>query len=672
MSVGNDKPEPQGVSMPGWNIWRILGSNRLPHTSHPRGNPTMTHRVLLTTVLLTLFLACGAVSAQRGGGGSLRFDEDTGRDLSNWLPHRDFDHTHMLLELDFPDFEHEARASARCSLTMEPIGTPRDTARLDAVGMEIGSVTLDGEDLLFTHEAGELRIDLPSTVQLGESITLVIDYTLEQDQLRPNGKGLSWSPPTRRPRGPSDEVPMLHSQGEPDYASMWFPCFDHPNERLATELIVTAHDGFEVVSNGEMISREVQDDGRVRWHWDQAKPHAPYLVSLVIGKFDVVEVGGPDSARQGLTMPVYGPVGSADQIRDAFANTPAMVAHFEKLFDEPYPWAKYSQAIVRDFAAGAMENTSATTFFPMAASASPGSIDGIIVHELTHQWTGDLVTCKDWAHLWLQEGWATFGEALWKEEVARASAIEQGKTEAEAARAARRAYIRGMRGNFRSAARGAQRTSAPEDPALASNLYASPEHNFMKANNPYSRGACVLHMLRERLGNDVFWAGIRLYLDRFKYQAVETDDLRRVLEEVSGESLERFFAQWVYRAGTPRVDIELDWEPRSDRDNGPGTLTVTLSQVQPIDADNPAYAMVVPLYMKFDGGSGTYLYIDTNQRTVVESFDLAKPPADTVIDPYNWNILNGQITRDIGAPAEGEQAEDEASAETTARAEIGT
>ncbi len=613
----------------------------------------MTRYPLLLASIAVCVLVGGVASpacAQRGE--SLRFDEETGRDLANWLPHRDFDHTHMLLELDFPDFEHEASATARCSLTMTPIGTPHDSARLDAEGMEVTGITLRGDPLSFTHQDDELRIDLPETVGLGESITLVIDYMLDKASLRPNGEGLSWSPPTRRARGPSEEVPMLHSQGEPDYTRQWFPCFNHPNERLTTELIVTVHEGFEVISNGELLSKEALDDGRVRWHWDQALPHAPYLVSLVIGKFDVVEVGGPDSAYPGLPMPVYGPVGTADKIEAAFAKTPAMLAHFEELFDEPYPWAKYSQAIVRDFAAGAMENTSATTFFPFAAQARPGSIDGIIAHELVHQWVGNLVTCKNWEHLWLQEGWATFGEALWDEEEARAEAIDDGKTPEQAAKAARKAYLRSMRNNFRSAALGARGTSSPEDPAMASNLYRSPDHTFMKANNPYSRGACVLHMLRERLGDEVFWAGTRLFLDRFKFKAVETDDLRKVLEEVSGESLERFFAQWVYRAGVPTADIKLDWEARSDKADGPGTLTVTLRQVQTINADNPAYAMVVPLYLRYADGPGSYVYLETDRREVVKSFDLARPPVDTVIDPYNWNILNAKVTRGMETPEE--------------------
>ncbi|HZW08507.1 MAG TPA: M1 family metallopeptidase [Phycisphaerales bacterium] len=609
----------------------------------------MPRRHALPPRILLALLAIPPAASPGQSGPSLRFEPETGRDLANYLPARQFDHTHMLLEIDFPDFEGDARAACRCTITMEAIGSAREEVRLDAEGMRIERVALDGRSLGFTHEGSDLRVALPEEVPVGASITLTIDYTLGSDQLAPDGKALSWSPPTRRPSNPSEESPMLHSQGEPEYARRWFPCFDHPNERLATELVVTVHEGYEVVSNGALVSREAMPDGRVRWHWDQALPHAPYLVSLVIGKFDVVELGGPGSARPDLPMPVYGPVGSADQIREAFADTPAMVAFFEELFDEPYPWAKYSQAIVRDFAAGAMENTSATTFFPFAAAATPGSIDDIIVHELVHQWTGDLLTCKNWAHLWLQEGWATFGESLWAEHSAEREALAEGKSPEDARAEARRAYVRAIRGSVRGATLGSRGTTAPEDPALASNLYRDPEENFMKANNPYPRGAAVLHMLRERLGEEAFWAGVRLFIDRYKFAAVETDDFRKCLEETSGDSLERFFAQWVYRAGAPRAEIELGWAPASDQPDGAGSLAVTLRQVQPIDADNPAYAMEVPIYVKFESG-GDYVYIQTDRIEVTQTFELPRRPRDVVVDPYLWNLLDSTITRELDQP----------------------
>lgn len=618
----------------------------------------------LAAALLTLAWGTAPTVCAQGGnprGGSLRLDEETGRDLGNYLPAREFDHTHMLLELDFPDFARRAEAACRCHLTMTPIGTPRDTVKLDAQGMTITRVALEGAgELSFVHDGSELRVPLPRTVQPGESITLVIDYTLGPDQLRADGEALSWSPPTENPDGPSEEAPMLHSQGEAENAKRWFPCFDHPNERLSTELLVTADSAFEVVSNGELLSKEDAGDGRTRWHWDQELPHAPYLVSLVIGKFDVVEIAGPGTAEPDLPMPVYGPVGSADRIRESFARTPDMVAYFAKQFDEPYPWAKYSQAIVRDFAAGAMENTSATTFFPFAARAPAGALDDVISHELTHQWFGDLVTCKNWEHLWLQEGWATYGEALWEGEKAREEAVADGKSPEEADQEYRRAYLRGIRNNFRQASRGASRTHAPDDAAMVSNYYRDPDYTFMKANNPYSRGACVLHMLHERLGDEVFWRGVRLYLDRYKFSAAETSDFRKCLEEVSGDSLERFFRQWVYRAGTARVDVELGWAAGSEQFEGPGTLTVTLRQTQDIDADNPAYAMVVPLYLKSEDGSGEYVYIDTDRREVTQTFELDAPPSETVIDPYNWNILIGRVTKDIERPAEENVVEEHA------------
>lgn len=618
---------------------------------------------LLAALLLAL-PAAGTLSAQpqsqarsQALAPSIRVDAESGRDLANYAAHRDFDHTSMVLSLDFPDFENEARASARCALTMTPLGSPRDSVRLDARGYTVTRVSLDGADLPFEHDDPELRVTLPRPVPLGESITLEIVYDLGPDQMAPNGRALSWSPPTRSPDNPTEAAPLLHSQGQPNDASAWFPCYDFPLERLSTELIVTVHDGFEVVSNGQLVSREDAGDGRVRWHWRQELPHAPYLVSLVIGKFDVVELGGPDSAYPGIPIPVYGPVGAAADLREAFADTPAMIRFYEDLFDEPYPWAKYSQAIARDFAAGAMENTSASTFFPMAASAPAGSIDDIIAHELVHQWFGNLVTCRTWAHLWLNEGWATFGEALWAAQEARTEALAAEEDPVAAESAARSAYLRAIRPSFRASAMAAGLTSAPESPALASNYWLDVEQNFMKADNPYSRGACILHMLRERLGDEVFWTAVRQYLDRHRFDAVETDDFRRVLEDVSGESLERFFDQWVYRAGAAKAEIELFWQADYPQDdNGPGTLTVTLRQVQPINADNPAYAMVVPLHCRFDSGAGEYVYVKTEERVVTTTARLERMPENVSVDPFHWNILNSRITRDLDDPAPAPEA----------------
>jgi aminopeptidase N len=317
-------------------------------------------------------------------------------------------------------------------------------------------------------------------------------------------------------------------------------------------------------------------------------------------------------------------VGFAERVTESFASTPRMIEHFERLFDEPYPWDKYAQLLVRNFAAGAMENTSATTF--NQGLGLSGHVDGVIAHELVHQWMGDLVAYKSWEHLWLGEGWATYGEALWAE-------AEAGPDEA------RDAYYRVMYSQL-----GATRsndTYAPRFPGLASKFYVDPDQNFYKPNNPYTKGALVLHMLRTRLGDEVFFDGVADYIDRYKFRTVETDDFRRVLEEASGQSLERFFRQWVIQPGMPRVSVELGWdEPAS-------ALTVRAEQTQRIDADNPAYAFVLPIYVTLEDGDGRYLYLPMETRSVERSFALPARPVEADVDPNLRVAAHTRVTKPL-------------------------
>jgi aminopeptidase N len=357
----------------------------------------------------------------------------------------------------------------------------------------------------------------------------------------------------------------------------------------------------------------------------QARGHVNYLVALAIAKFAVIDLGGPESGRPGLSLPVYTPVGTEENVRAVFANTGRMVALFERLFDEPYPWDKYAQAMVRDFAAGGMENTSCT-FLAVGTSRSRerGSQDDLISHELAHQWFGDLVTCRSWEHLWLNEGWATYSEALWAEHFSP-------EGEPRTPEAGRAAYFRSILG----AARGQRRRnqgSAPEREALVSNRYRNPDAVFTKADDPYGKGAMVLHMLRERLGDEAFFAGTRLYLDRFKDRCAETEQFRRCMEEASGQSLERFFWQWCERPGIARLAVDLEWDEEG------GSLSVAVEQTQRIDRLNPAYAFGLPLYVKFDDGTDEWLDIVVDGRQASGVFTLKGKPSQVSVDP-NLTVL---------------------------------
>jgi aminopeptidase N len=545
-----------------------------------------------------------------------RFDEKTGRSLANYAPSVFFDHKHIKLTLDIPDIENAAFDGV-ATLTTTPIGIARSSLTLNArKTMTFSKVTVDGQAATFTHENDLLTITFPKAVELGE--TAVVEMTYHADKPTGNASGLNWFK-TRPGEEREKQGAMVYSQGEGDYNSYWFPCHDYPNDKLTSEITVTVDSGYEVVSNGHMIDRKAADDKRTTWHWLQDKPHATYLIMLAIGKFDVVDV---NEGQPGVPMPVYGPVGSADELKAVFKNTPAMVKNFEEVFDEPYPWDKYAQVIVRNFRWGGMENTSATTLAEYAARGNPGSQDDLISHELCHQWFGDLMTCRSWDHIWLNEGWATMGEWLWNQKSKGDNAYYNDVRQALA--------ILRLTAN----------KPAPGAVAMVSKYYRHIDDNFTKAEDPYKRGGFFLHMLRERLGDDVFWKGVRLYIDRNKFQSVETCDFRKVLEEVSGQSLERFFDQWAYRPGMPTLKVETKYDEDSKK------MTVTVEQAQKIDADNPAYALRLPVFCEFpaeDGKEGgqpkpRWLYVDMDTKSASETFDLPMKPNRVRFDP-NVSLL---------------------------------
>lgn len=588
-----------------------------------------------------------------------RIDPDTGRDVRVWPPDVLFDHLHLRLEMTIPDMT-EPRFAAVQTLTVAPIGAARDRIELDAgSGLTISVVTVNGRPAPFEHNAeiARLTIWFPSAVPPGQTIALGLTY----DAFKPggNGAGLTWSRDDRRT---PEFDPMLHAQGEPESNHLWFACHDFPNERLSTELIVTVPAPYQAVSNGELVRivrnpagpqpdappdqvveaddgrpapRQIPVRGTTTFHWRQDKPHTNYLVTLAVGRFDVVNVGGPDSAYPGLWMPVYGALGSGEAIRRAFASTPDMVAYFSDLFDYPFPWDKYAQILCRDFSAGAMENTSASTFNAnLARTGRRGSLDEIIAHELVHQWFGDLVTCRSWEHLWLQEGWATMGEALWAER-------QNGS----------RGYQAAILGNMRAERARSSARYAPRHAAMVSNRYRRPDQRFMDGDNVYQKGGAVLHMLRERLGDDVFFAGSRLYLRRMQYDQGETDDFRLALEEASGQSLERFFDQWCKRPGHPSLEVAYRWTPESDGAQA-GTLEIAVDQVQRIDADNPAYAIELPIYANLadessDTADGRYLYVLSDSRTSAATFRLPRKPTSLSVDPRLTVLCRAEVRQPL-------------------------
>ncbi|MCW5765637.1 MAG: M1 family metallopeptidase [Phycisphaeraceae bacterium] len=558
--------------------------------------------------LFPLAFLLAAVSLAPAQPADNRIDATSGRDLANYPRDRNFDHQHMLLVVDIPDVE-TAAFNARCVWTVEAIGRPQTCLVFDArATMRFSSVTSGGEPCTFTHASDLLTIDLPRPAVPGKPVRVEMRYAAEKPYGSLGGflgpTGLSWfkTRPGRERLGA-----QIYSQGQAQWNSFWFPCHDFPNERVTSELVVTVQDPYRVVSNGKLVS-VARTGERSTYHWRQDKPHATYLVSLVVGLFDVVTLGGPGSKRPGLEMPVYAPVGAGEAARVSLGNTPEMIRYLEQVLDEPYPWDKYAQTLVRNMPGG-MENTSATTMGEFAARSGPGGVDDLVVHELIHQWFGDLMTCRTWAHLWLNEGWATYGEHLWAEH----QGGEAGYLDAVSN--ARRRFV------------ARNRATLPKDVPMVSNRYSSPEDVFAKTDDVYAKGGLVLHALRARLGDEAFFKGVRAYIDLHKFGVVETDDFRNAMEDASGQSLERFFHQYCDRAGVPVLAVKATW------DDAAKALTVSVEQTQTINADNPAYALSVPIYVDFGGDQGQWITADTDVRSVERVFALARKPVSISVDP---------------------------------------
>jgi aminopeptidase N len=542
-----------------------------------------------------------------GKGGT--FDAANGRDHRNFPPDPQVEYRAMRLELDFPDLA-SGRFSGVQRLQVAPIGVPVQSLRLDAEGLRIDAVEVDGAPAEFAHDGSVLviRFSQPLVGSLSApgaraaASEVVVRYAGE----RPID-GLTFSAATPEVPGAAPaRGAEVHTQGQTETNRYWFPIHDFPNVRVPTELVITVPKGLQASANGALVSHEVRGD-RETWHWRQEKPHVPYLVSLVIGDFERVELPNPLSA---VPMAVWAPKGRGADALATYANTDRMMKVFERAFGQPYPWARYDQLIVRNFGAGGMENTSATTMMPTAVhdqiARAEQDLDGLISHELCHQWTGDLVTCRSWEHIWLNEGWATYGTALWMEERDGADG-----------------YWDSVLGNAR-VARG-DVPGAPE--AMCSPVYERAGQTFSRPANPYPKGASILHMLRRMLGDEVFFRGVHAYMARHALGLAETHDFRRAMEEASGLGLEWFFDQWCFRPGSPVVKAALSYDAATR------ALTVRAEQAQPIDARTPAMRIRIPVWVRTPGGDRVVPF-EMRDRTATVSAVLDGPPVAAWVDPW--------------------------------------
>jgi aminopeptidase N len=506
----------------------------------------------------TLYLAAllvgitGIAHAQLGGSGNPFLPPSASL---HYAYDRDYDLQDLSVDIDV-DYEHLTIAGS-CVNTLAPLRDGVTVIRLMAgADLNISKATVDGKEAKFTHEGKWLHITAPVVLKKGQTVKVFVAYNAINTKAQPFGGvgGFHWIKPTS---SNPDRVGFW-TQGESESNSNWVPTWDYPNDFTTSRTRVTVPAAWNVIGNGNLTSDKKSADGKRRtFVWDMPIPHATYLLTICGGPFDIKE-----DKWEGVKLMYVVPKGEGYLIDGSFGDTKDMLSYYSKLTGVKYPWPKYAQDAMYDFGGG-MENVSATTLGEGSLSEPREGywrMASLNSHELGHQWFGDYVTCKDWGQIWLNESFATFMQMMYFEH-------SLGKN----------GYENEVENNTNAYLGEARNYKRP----IMTRMYPNADRMF--DSHTYPKGGVVLHTLRKWLGDDAFWAGIKLYLNTNAHTPVESWQLCKALTDSSGINCEPFFKQWIYSPGHPVLDSSWKWNADTK------TLTLTVNQLQDTSDGTPVY-----------------------------------------------------------------------------------
>ncbi len=530
-------------------------------------------------------LGCARMSSQQAASAP------SGAAPRRYAPDRNVDIRHMTIDVS-PDFE-DLTVAGTTTIEISPIAKPLTELRLNAIDLEVSSITSTAPIADYTVSDEDITITFDPPVPAGEPTTVKIWYEAEPK------RGLYFRTPEM---GYLEEDTHLFTQGQTHSAPHWYPSFDYPNERFTSEVICRVPTDMTVLSNGRLIAEKRDaESGLKAVRWLQDKPHVNYLSALAAGRFRRIK-----SRYKDVPLAFYTPTSQIAMAQNSFKDTADMMGFFEREIGVPYPWDKYYQVVVKDFVAGGMENTSLTilndrTLFT-DATENLRSSQGLVAHEMVHQWFGDYVTCKDWSHIWLNEGFAVYYEKLY-------DGHKNGRD--------------AMLYNLYRSARGVL-SDRPTHKPIVCRTYTSAWEQF--DYRTYPKASWVLHMLRTQLGDDLFRQCVTTYLERHALSTVVTEDLLSVIEEVTGRSFDRFFDQWLYHARHPDLSVSYSW---SEKDK---LAKVSVKQTHTVSDDVMLFHF--PTTVRFvvdDKYVERDIFVDSPQHDFY--FPLEKQPTIVRFDP---------------------------------------
>ncbi len=540
------------------------------------------------TVLIAFFLiALCSLTAQESDiyKRPLQFERD-----------RDFDAIHYCIKLDV-DMDRK-KLTGENSITLKPLRSDLAKVALDAVSLVVTDVISDkGIPLDFEQTNEKLNVDLNRAYSYADTVKFTVHYYLTEQVL-----GLRFIDATE------NSPFQVSSDCFPNKARQWIPCYDYPNDKVTQEMIVTVDEKYKVLSNGTLMDiYENKQAGKHTYHWKQSLPHSTYLVNLSIADYAVIK----DSLGS-LPVNYWVYNNNVEDAKRSFAKTPYMIDFFNKLYNYEYPWEKYDQVISKYLGGGA-EATSATLLGEGAVTNQKEEIDfsyeGVIAHEIAHQWWGDLITSRSWEHTWMNESFATYSDYLYKR-------YAWGNDEAEYDLLRKKnAYLREAHDSYMR--------------PIVFNKYEDPGQNF--DSHTYPKGANVLHMLRFVLGDDTFFRVLSAFLHKHEFQPVTTQDFMKCVKDISGKNMDWFFEQFLFHPGHPVFEITKNWNETTK------ILTLNIEQKQDKWDNVPIYK--IPVNIGFwSADEKTTKKVWLNKKTESFEFKMETEPLMVRFDEGN-NLL---------------------------------
>lgn len=514
----------------------------------------------------------------------------------------DYNALHYLIKIDLDITGKSFRGET--TVTLLPLRDGFDRCILDAEEFTVASVVNNwGESLTFEQSEKKLIVYFKRAYKYGESVGFTVSYQGREPKI-----GLRFYDKS------SDKPALVASDSWPDHVHHWFPCYDYPNDKVTNEVIATVPQDYKVVANGRLVSiKAAGEEGKITYHWSQEKPHSTYLIFLAAAPYVVVRNAYKNIPINYWVYPQHEAIA-----RISFKDTPKMMAFFNRIYGYEYPWAKYDQVVV-PFGGGA-ESTSASAMGQRIMHDEKAEKDfsniGIVSHELAHQWWGDLITLRSWAHAWMNESFGTYSDYLYYR-------FDRGDEEGAVNLLGKKnAYLREAHNRYIR--------------PIVFFRYNRPQDNF--DSHTYPKGAVVLHMLRFVIGDDAFFRVLKTFLHEYAFQPVETSDFTKTVKNVTGQTLKWFFDQWLFSPGHPVFDVAYTWDPEV------GKIRLNVRQIQDTSGRVPVFKMPVKIGIVTPEGKNIHsIWIKKPEETW--EFPAAQKPLLVRFDEGNYLLKEWEFKK---------------------------